>query len=107
MAQRDLAGNLSSAQLGYVSAAAVSACDIVGGQHLGVILDPRQCRYDPSRGAAVLCNGTQGNGVVGTSANAACVNSAQALAIYKIWYSQTADGTAPDPLLDNLSNSPA
>lgn len=103
--QRDLAGNLSNAQLDYVSAAAVSACDVVGGQHLGFIPDPRQCRYDPSRDAAVLCNGTQGNGVVGTSMNSACVNANQALAINKIWYGQTADGSAPDPLLDNASNA--
>ena len=105
VAQRDLAGNLGNAQLGLVSAAAVSACDVVGGQHLGFIPDPRQCRYDPSRDAAVLCNGAQGNGTVGTSTNAACVNLAQANAINKIWYGQTADGTAPDPLLDNASNA--
>ncbi|HSW21662.1 MAG TPA: tannase/feruloyl esterase family alpha/beta hydrolase, partial [Burkholderiaceae bacterium] len=105
VAQRDLGGNLSNAQLGFVSAAAVSACDVVAGQHLGFIPDPRQCRYDPSRDAAVLCNGVQGNGIVGTSANAACVNATQAHAINKIWYGQTADGTAPDPLLDNASNA--
>jgi len=102
--QRDLAGNLSNAQLGFVSAAAVSACDVVGGQHLGFIPDPRQCRYDPARDAAALCSGVQGNGVVGTSSNAACVNLAQAQAVDKIWYGQTADGTAPDPLSDNASN---
>lgn len=99
--QRDLGGNLSNAQVGLVSAAAVSACDVVGGQHLGFIIDPRQCTYDPTRDASVLCNGVQGNGVVGTSTNAACVNLAQAQAINKFWYGQTADGTAPDPLLDN------
>ena len=103
--QRDLGGNLSNAQIGLVSAAAVSACDVVGGQHLGVIPDPRQCRYDPARDAAVLCAGVQGNGVVGTSASAACVNAAQAQAINKFWYGQTADGTVPDPLSDNASNS--
>jgi hypothetical protein len=103
--QRDLAGNLSNAQVGLVNAAAVSACDVVGGQHLGVIVDPRACRYDPSRDASVLCTGVQGNGVVGASANAACVNLAQAQAINKFWYGQTADGTVPDPLQDNASNS--
>lgn len=104
VAQRDLGGNLSSAQTGFVSAAAVSACDVVGGQHLGFIPDPRQCRYDPTRDADVLCNGTPGQGVTGTSTNASCVNLAQAQAINKIWYGQTADGTAPDPLADNAGN---
>ena len=105
VAQRDLGGNLTSAQLGVVSAAAVSACDQVNGQHLGVIVDPRQCRYDPTRDAAVLCSGAAGNGVTGTSADAACVNLAQAQAVNKIWYGQTADGSVPDPLLDNASNA--
>jgi feruloyl esterase len=103
--ERDLGGNLSNAQLGFVSAAAVSACDTVGGQHLGFIVDPRQCRYDPLRDAAVLCSGVQGNGVVGTSTDAACVGAAQAQAINKIWYGQTADGSVPDPLLDNAANA--
>ena len=103
--QRDLGGSLGNAQLGFVSAAAVSACDVVGGQHLGFIVDPRQCHYDPTRDAAVLCNGTQGNGVTGTSTNAACVNAAQAQAINKFWYGQTADGTVPDPQGDNAGNS--
>ncbi|GCL63088.1 tannase/feruloyl esterase family alpha/beta hydrolase [Pseudaquabacterium pictum] len=103
--QRDLGGNLSGAQLGLVSAAAVSACGVVGGQALGFITDPRQCRYDPTRDAAVLCNGAQGNGVVGTSSHAACVNLAQAQAINKVWYGQTADGSVPDPLVDNASNA--
>ena len=99
--QRDLGGNLSNAQIGFVSAAALSACDVVGGQHLGFIPDPRQCLYDPTRDAAVLCSGVQGNGVTGTSTSAACVNLAQAQAIDKVWYGQTADGSAPDPSLDN------
>lgn len=103
--QRDLAGQLSNAQTSLVSAAAVSACDVVGGQHLGYITDPRQCRYDPTRDASVLCSGAQGRGVVGTSTNAACVNLAQAQAINKFWYGQAADGSAPDPLGDNASNA--
>jgi len=103
--KRDLAGNLSNAQVSLVNAAAVSACDVVGGQHLGVIPDPRQCRYDPSRDASVLCSGVQGNGVIGTSGSAACVNLAQAQAVNKFWYGQTADGTVPDPLNDNASNA--
>lgn len=103
--KRDLSGNLSNAQVSLVNAAAVSACDVVGGQHLGFIPDPRQCRYDPARDAAVLCSGVQGSGVVGTSTNAACVNLAQAQAVNKFWYGQTADGTVPDPLADNAGNA--
>jgi hypothetical protein len=103
--QRDLGGNLSNAQLAFVSAAAVSACDRVGGQHVGVILDPRQCRYDPTRDAAVLCRGAQGHGVAGNSPDASCVSTAQAQAINKIWYGQTADGRVPDPALDNASDA--
>ncbi len=106
--QRDLGGALNNAQVSYVSAAAVSACDSIAGQHLGFVIDPRQCRYDPLRDAAVLCTGVQGsNGVAGASSNPACVNAAQAQAINKFWYGQTADGSVPDPQLDNASNETA
>lgn len=106
--QRDLGGPLATAKLDYMSAAAVSACDRVpaqqNGQHLGFILDPRQCHYDPTSDAGVLCNGVVGtHGVVGTSINAACVNLEEANAMNKIWYGQTADGTHPDPAMDNSS----
>src|SRR6266849_2709985 len=100
--QRDLGTPMATAKLGFMSAAAVSACDQVNGQHLGFILDSGQCRYDPTRDAAVLCTGVVGNGgVVGTSTNPACVNLAEANALNKIWYGQTADGTYPDPAVDN------
>ena len=99
--QRDLGGAMTPAKLNFVSAAAVNACDVVGGQHLGFILDPNQCRYDPTRDAPVLCAGVQGSGVTGTSTDAACVTAAEAQAINKIWYGHTADGTAPSPQLDN------
>src|SRR5262249_30969771 len=62
--QRDLGGPIAAAKLDFMGAAAVSACDQVNGQHRGFILDPRQCRYDPTRDAAVLCNGVAGNGGV-------------------------------------------
>jgi feruloyl esterase len=80
----------------------VSACDTVNGQHLGFILNPLTCRYDPTKDANVLCNGVQGNGgVVGTSTNAACVNLAEATAVNKFWYGQTSNGSVPDPAQDN------
>ena len=48
--QRDLGGKaLSTAQLDLVSNAAIEACDIVGGQHMGYILDNAACTYDPTK----------------------------------------------------------
>jgi len=104
--QRDLGGvNLTSAQQAQVNAKAVSACDVVGGQHLGFILNPEQCAYDPTKDAAALCTGTVGaGGVVGTNAGADCVTPVQAQAMNKIWFGQTADGTAPDPAANNGFN---
>jgi feruloyl esterase len=103
--QRDLGAPIAAAKLTAMSAAAVSACDTVGGQHLGFVLDPGQCRYDPTRDASVLCAGTSGNGgVVGTSTSTSCVSLAEAQAMNKIWYGQTADGSYPDPAVDNASS---
>jgi len=104
--QQDLGAPIASAKLNAVSAAAVSACDVVNGQHLGFILDPGQCRYDPTKDASALCTGVQGNGsVVGTSTSSDCVTLQEAQAINKIWYGQTSNGTAPDPAQDNASNA--
>lgn len=104
--QRDLGAVIPAAKLSAVGGAAVSACDVVNGQHLGFIPDPSQCRYDPTRDAAMLCTGVQGNGgVVGTSASANCVSLAEAQAVNKIWYGQTADGSAPDPAVDNAGTA--
>src|SRR5262249_615713 len=104
---QDLPAPLPAAKLDFMSAAAVSACDRVpaqNGQHLGFILDPRQCSYDPTRDAAVLCNSVVGtHGVVGTSTSANCINLAEANAMNKIWYGQTSDGSYPDPAMDNSS----
>src|SRR5690606_12164695 len=95
--QRDLGGTpLSEAQLDLVSNAAIHACDVVGGQHLGYILDPSQCRYDPTEDAAVLCAGDGG-----CNDTPHCVSKIQAQAINKIWYGPTRDGSVPDPGIDN------
>jgi len=95
--QRDLAGTPpTTAQLDLVSNAAIAACDVVGGQHLGYILDPASCTYDPTKDANVLCVASGG-----TNATADCVSTAQAVAINKISYGMTADGSVPDPALDN------
>ncbi|UVO07914.1 tannase/feruloyl esterase family alpha/beta hydrolase [Pectobacterium polonicum] len=90
---RDLDGRLlSAAQLLTVSNAAIRSCDVVGGQHLGYILDPAQCYYDPTLDHDVLCADAGGNG----SAES-CVSMAQAQAFNKIWYGLTRNGNVPDP----------
>jgi len=95
--QRDLGGvPLTPDQLNMLGNAAVSACDLVNGQHLGYIQDPSECRYDPTHDASVLCLGNGGN-----STSASCVNAVQAEAMNKLWYGQTRDGSAPSPAQDN------
>lgn len=94
--QRDLGGApLSQGQMDLVSNAAINACDLVGGQHLGYILDPSQCTYDPTQDTTVLCTGSGGSN---TTAN--CVSTVQAQAINKIWYGMTSNGSAPSPATD-------
>jgi feruloyl esterase len=94
--QRDLAGSLlTTAQLQAVSAAAISACDVVGGVHLGYVPDPLQCRYDPTEDRSVLCAAAGG-----TNNTEGCVSAVQARAINKIWYGQTSDGSVPSPAAD-------
>jgi feruloyl esterase len=100
--QRDLGGtNLSGAQLDLISNAAIDACDSVAGQHLGYIPDPSQCTYDPRKDVKVLCAGVAGVGVTGASVVDSCVTLTQATAVNKMWYGQTADGSVPDPAIDN------
>jgi Tannase and feruloyl esterase len=95
--QRDLGGvPLTSGQLTLLGNAAINACDLVAGQHLGYVADPSECRYDPTQDASVLC---VANGGTNTTAN--CVTPLQATAQNKIWYGQTADGSVPSPAIDN------
>lgn len=95
--QRDLAGTpLTTAQQDLVSNAAIAACDVVGGQHLGYILDPSSCTYDPTVDANVLCTSSGG-----TNGTAACVTTVQASAMNKAWYGMTSDGSVPLPATDN------
>lgn len=94
---RDLGGKVPTlAQQDLVSIAAIKACDQVGGEHLGYILDPSVCRYDPTRDKAVLCKADGG-----TNGTADCVSRKQAIAFNKIWYGITSDGSVPDPAKDN------
>lgn len=95
--QRDLGGvPLTSGQMALLGNAAINACDVVNGQHMGYIPDPSECRYDPTQDASVICAASGG-----TSTDANCVTSLQAQAMNKMWYGQTRDGTAPPPSADN------
>jgi hypothetical protein len=95
--QRELGGvPFTTGQWNNVSMAAISACDVVGGMHLGYLLDPSTCTYDPTTDAAVLCTASGG-----TNATANCLTSAQAHAANKIWYGPTTDGSTPSPSIDN------
>jgi hypothetical protein len=85
--ERDLGGiRITSGQQSLVSNAAINACDLVGGQHLGYVPDPDSCRYDPTADLSVIC--TAGGGA---NATANCVTAAQASAFNKIWYGHTDD----------------
>ncbi len=95
--QRDLAGTPPTTdQLDLVSNAAIAACDSTGGQHLGYIIAPSSCSYDPTSDVSVLCASSGG-----TNTTPACVTTAQARAVNKIWYGMTADGSVPSPAADN------
>jgi len=95
--QRELNGvPLTGGQRTLMGNAAISACDMVGGVHLGYITDPATCTYDPEKDSAVLC-ATDG----GTNTGADCVTKKQAHAQNMIWYGQTSDGSVPSPAVDN------
>jgi feruloyl esterase len=95
--QRDLGGRaLDKQKLDLVSNAAISACDTVGGEHLGYIIDPARCQYDPTRDASVICVGQGGKAPL-----PACLSVAEARAVNKFWYGMTSDGSVPAPLIDN------
>jgi feruloyl esterase len=70
---------------------AVAACDKA---RLGFLLNPFQCDYDPARDAAALCAGVAGTGVTGSNTDAAtCMSPREAIALDKIWFGATADGS--------------
>jgi feruloyl esterase len=96
--QQDLKGVLPTGpQLDLVSSAAVSACDTdLTGKHMGYIHDDSACRYDPTKDKSILCISEGGNN--GTKA---CLTRKIALAVNKIWFGQTEDGSVPDPAVSN------
>ena len=74
-----------------VNARAVASCDREG---LGFLVDPFRCGYDPLRDEGALCTGAAGLGVTGTNADAAtCMSPKEAVALNKIWYGPTTDGS--------------
>lgn len=100
--QRELSAPIAAAKLNFLSGAAVKSCDTLG---VGFLLDPLQCRYDPTKDPNVLCSGVAGNaGIIGASTNASCVNATEARVINQIWYGQTATGAVPDPASDNAGS---
>lgn len=95
--QQDLGGvPLTTTQQDLVSNAAIKSCDLVGGVHLGYILDPSKCSYDPATDVSVLCPVSGG-----TSTSPNCVTTVQAQVMNKMWYGMTADGSVPLPASDN------
>lgn len=89
----DLGALIPPEKLTAASDAAIAAC---GGAELGFLIDPLACRYDPTQDADLICTDTDtGDGA------ATCLTPAEAGVINKIWYGQTADGSAPSPETDN------
>jgi hypothetical protein len=89
---------LTDEQLRAVSSAATSACDatVIPGHHDGFISDPAACRYDPTHDRSVLCRPSGGD-----NDTTACVTTSQAMAVNKMWFGQTSNGSVPAPALDN------
>jgi hypothetical protein len=96
--QRDLKGvPLTTRQSDMLTDSTIAACDAaLNGKHEGYISDPAKCTYDPAIDPSALCIASGGRN--GTSS---CVSKAQALAVDKMWYGPTNDGTVPSPLVDN------
>jgi len=93
-------GPIAPAKQTAAGAAAINACDTrLTGAHDGYLSDPAACVYDPTADLAVLCIASGG-----TNASSACLTAAEARAMNKIWYGQTADGSAPPPAVDNGFN---
>lgn len=74
-----------------VTARAVATCDR---EKLGFLIDPYACDYSPLSDAGALCPGVAGNGVTGNNGDSTiCMNAKEALALDKIWYGPTRDGS--------------
>ena len=107
--QRDLGGvALTTAQQQQVSAKAVSACDVVGGQHLRLHPQSRSMHVRPgARRATALVHRARSAPAASSAPTRRrlSVIPAQAQAQNKIWFGQTPDGSVPDPLANNGYNA--
>lgn len=94
----DLGHLISPEKLSAATEAAIAAC---GGAELGFLIDPLACSYDATEDDDLICtdevNGSEGDG----DGAEICLTPAEAAVINKIWYGQTADGSAPDPGTDH------
>ncbi len=101
---KELGGPIAATKLDAVSASATGACDAQG---FGFVLNPGSCHYDPANDAAALCTtSATTTGAPGTNGDATrCLSLTEAQVVNKIWYGQTYDGSAPDPLIDNSSGT--
>lgn len=99
--QQDVGRTIPNVKLNAVNARALRSC---GGEQAqwGFLLDPLACTYNPAADADALCKGEPGEaGVQGFSTQPTCLNQKEAVAIKKIWFGITRDGSAPDPVHDN------
>jgi Tannase and feruloyl esterase len=78
-------------KVNFANTRAVTTCDKEG---LGYLIDPFACSFDPTKDAASLCTGVNGEGIVGVNSNTAtCMTLKEAQALRKIWYGATSDGS--------------
>lgn len=99
--QQDVGRTIPNVKLNAVNARALRSCGGEQGQW-GFLLDPLACTYNPAADADALCKGEPGEaGVQGVSTQPTCLNQKEAVAIKKIWFGITRDGSAPDPVHDN------
>lgn len=99
--QQDVGRTIPNAKLHAVNALALRSC---GGEQAqwGFLRDPLACTYNPATDAAALCRGETGeSGVQGINTEATCLIQKEAVAIKKIWFGITRDGSAPNPAQDN------
>jgi pimeloyl-ACP methyl ester carboxylesterase len=75
---RDLGAPIASAKLALATQKAVASCDAADGVTDGVVDDPRNCKYDPSKDSSITRASC-------TSADNTCLTPTEANAIRKIW----------------------
>lgn len=94
----DLGTLIPPEKLTAATQAAITAC---GGAELGFLIDPLSCAHDATKDADLICTDTADGSAPNGDDAASCLTVAEAAVINKIWYGQTADGTAPPPAADS------